>query len=103
MYPHPILAEGSSLTRVIHDLELLMSMTASPALVGFVILFRNHFRASGARPAFFLGFISVLLGGFLCGLIYWSDAISDWYTVPNASLLVGLLVCALAWFAGQRR
>ena len=69
---------------------------------GLLMLLKTR-RPSAARVAFFLGLTTVLLAGGLCGLIYWGDAISDWYKVPVGTLLVGWFVCALAWRPAFRR
>ena len=102
MPPLLILAEGRSLDDLIHFIELVMSLTALPGLLGLSLLVWTRFRPSAARTAFFLGLITALLAGFLVGLIYWNDAISDWYLVPGVSLAVGLLVCASAWRSAFR-
>lgn len=103
MFRLSILAESSSLDGLIHFVELIMSTTALPALLGFLILFWNRFRPTCARPAFLLGLTTVLLAGALCGWIWWEDAASEWYTVPGWCLPAGLLVCALAWYSHRRR
>ena len=103
MFFHLILAEGKSLDGLIHAVELFMGTTALPALAGLAVLFWTRRRPSAARIAFFLGLSTVLLAGFLCGLVYWNDAVPEWYKVPVGSLLAGLVVCALAWLPAFRR
>ena len=102
MFPSLVLAESSTLDSLIHGTGLLMGTTVLPALCGLLMLLKTR-RPSTARVAFFLGLTTVLLAGGLCGLIYWGDAISDWYKVPVGTLLVGVFVCALAWRLAVRR
>ena len=102
MSPPAFLAESSTLDNLIHGTELMMGTTVLPALCGLLMLLKTR-RPAIARGAFFFGLTTVLLAGGLCGLIYWGDAISDWYKVPVGCLLVGLFVCALAWLPAFRR
>ncbi len=99
----PALAESSSFGSAIHFVELLMGITAVPAVVGFFVLFWHHFRIPGAEAALFLGWLTVLLASGLCGFLWWQDCTGEWYQVPGTSLLVGLLVCALAWYARRTK
>ena len=101
MPPPWILAESSSLDSAIHFVQLLIALTALPAVVGFFILFWHHFQAPGAGVALFLGLLTVLPATGVCGLIWWNDGSLDSYPLPGASLFVGLLVCALAWRASR--
>lgn len=91
-----IVAENRSLDHLIHFLELLMGATALPALGGLWTLLRARAQPSNARTAFFLGLVTVWLAGCSCGLIWWNNALSDWYVAPGLSLLVGLVVCVWA-------